>query len=94
MADRGTIDVKSLTAKKVIFDTYGDIGLGVNFYRTDTAIISAKVEPKINTTGTTRLPLTMVTAKGAVIKDKTTRIKQNLGGYKLWHSLIQTVSVM
>lgn len=75
MADRGAIDVKSLTAKKVIFDTYGDIGLGVNFYRTDTAIISAKVEPKINTTGTTRLPLTMVTAKGAIIKDKTTRIK-------------------
>ena len=75
MADRGAIDVKSLTAKKVIFDTYGDIGLGVNFYRTDTAIISAKVEPKINTTGTTRLPLTMVTVKGAVIKDKTTRIK-------------------
>ena len=75
MADRGAIDVKSLTAKKVIFDTYGDIGLGVNFYRTDTAIISAKVEPKINTTGTTRLPLTMVTAKGAIINDKTTRIK-------------------
>ena len=75
MADRGAIDVKSLTAKKVIFDTYGDIGLGVNFYRTDTAIISAKVEPKINTTGTTRLPLTMVTEKGAIIKDKTTRIK-------------------
>ena len=75
MADRGAIDVKSLTAKKVIFDTYGDIGLGVNFYRTDTAIISAKVEPKINTTGTTCLPLTMVTEKGAFIKDKTTRIK-------------------
>ena len=75
MADRGAIDVKSLTAKKVIFDTYGDIGLGVNFYRTDTAIISAKGEPKINTTGTTCLPLTMVTEKGAVIKDKTTRIK-------------------
>ena len=57
MADRGTIDVKSLTAKKVIFDTYGDIGLGVNFYRTDTAIISAKVEPKINTNGNNALTL-------------------------------------
>lgn len=75
MMGLGAVDVKSLTAKKVIFDTDGDIGLGVNFYRTDTAIISAKGEPKINTTGTTRLPLTMVTKKGAVIKDKTTRIK-------------------
>ena len=75
MKNAGAIGVKSLTAKKADFDTNGDIGLGVNLYRTDTAIISAKVEPKINTTGTTRLPLTMVTAKGAVIKDKTTRIK-------------------
>ena len=75
MVGLGAIDVKSLTAKKVIFDTYGEVGLGVNFYRTDTAIISAKGEPKINTTGTTCLPLTMVTEKGAVIKDKTTRIK-------------------
>ena len=75
MVGLGAIDVKSLTAKKVIFDTYGEVGLCVNFYRTDTAIISAKGEPKINTTGTTCLPLTMVTEKGAVIKDKTTRIK-------------------
>ena len=75
MKNAGAIGVKSLTAKKADFDTNGDIGLGVNFYRTDTAIISAKGEPKINTTGTTCLPLTMVTEKGAVIKDKTTRIK-------------------
>ena len=75
MVGLGAVDVKSLTAKKVIFDTYGEVGLGVNFYRTDTAIISAKGEPKINTTGTTCLPLIMVTEKGAVIKDKTTRIK-------------------
>ena len=75
MKNAGAIGVKSLTAKKADFDTNGDIGLGVNFYRTDTAIISAKGEPKINTTGTTCLPLTMVTEKGAVMKDKTTRIK-------------------
>ena len=67
MVGFGAVDVKSLTAKKVIFDTYGDIGLGVNFYRTDTAIISAKGEPNINNTLTNRLHLSIVRKKGGVI---------------------------
>ena len=37
MVGFGAVDVKSLTAKKVIFDTYGDIGLGVNFYLLSTS---------------------------------------------------------
>lgn len=75
MVGLGAIDVKSLTAKKVIFDTYGEVGLGVNFYRTDTAIISTMGKGKANITGTTRLPLKMIARESSVIIDKTTRIK-------------------
>ena len=75
MKNAGTIGVKSLTAKKADFDTNGDIGLGVNFYRTDTAIISTMGKGKANITGTTRLPLIMIARESSVINDKTTRIK-------------------
>ena len=83
MKNAGAIGVKSLTAKKADFDTNGDIGLGVNLYRTDTAIISTMGKGKANITGTTRLPLKMIARESSVINDKTTRIKQNLGGHKL-----------
>jgi len=75
MKNAGAIGVKSLTAKKADFDTNGDIGLGVNFYRTDTAIISTMGKGKANITGTTRLPLKMIARESSVINDKTTRIK-------------------
>lgn len=75
MKNAGTIGVKSLTAKKADFDTNGDIGLGVNFYRTDTAIISTMGKGKANIIGTTRLPLKMIARESSVINDKTTRIK-------------------
>lgn len=75
MKNAGTIGVKSLTAKKADFDTNGDIGLGVNFYRTDTAIISTMGKAKANITGTTRLPLKRIARESSVINDKTTRIK-------------------
>ena len=75
MKNAGAIGVKSLTAKKADFDTNGDIGLGVNLYRTDTAIISTMGKGKANITGTTRLPLIMIARESSVINDKTTRIK-------------------
>lgn len=75
MKNAGAIGVKSLTAKKADFDTNGDIGLGVNLYRTDTAIISTMGKAKANITGTTRLPLIMIARESSVINDKTTRIK-------------------
>ena len=75
MKNAGAIGVKSLTAKKADFDTNGDIGLGVNLYRTDTAIISTMGKGKANITGTTRLPLKMIARESSVIIDKTTRIK-------------------
>ena len=75
MKNAGAIGVKSLTAKKADFDTNGDIGLGVNLYRTDTAIISTMGKGKANITGTTRLPLVMIARESSVINDKTTRIK-------------------
>ena len=75
MKNTGAIGVKSLTAKKVDFNTNGDIGLGVNFYRTDMAIISTMGKAKANITGTTRLPLKMIARESSVINDKTTRIK-------------------
>ena len=75
MKNAGAIGVKSLTAKKADFDTNGDIGLGVSFYRTDTAIISTMGKGKANITGTTRLPLKMIARESSVINDKTTRIK-------------------
>ena len=75
MKNAGAIGVKSLTAKKADFDTNGDIGLGVNLYRTDTAIISTMGKGKANITGTTRLPLKMIARESSVINDKTTRIK-------------------
>lgn len=75
MKNAGAIGVKSLTAKKADFDTKGDIGLGVNLYRTDTAIISTMGKGKANITGTTRLPLIMIARESSVINDKTTRIK-------------------
>ncbi|WP_449020026.1 GIN domain-containing protein [Prevotella jejuni] len=75
MKNAGAIGVKSLTAKKADFDTNGDIGLGVNFYRTDTAIISTMGKGKANITGTTCLPLKMIARESSVINDKTTRIK-------------------
>ena len=75
MKNAGAIGVKSLTAKKADFDTNGDIGLGVNLYRTDTAIISTMGKGKANIIGTTRLPLIMIARESSVINDKTTRIK-------------------
>ena len=75
MKNAGAIGVKSLTAKKADFDTNGDIGLGVNLYRTDTTIISTMGKGKANITGTTRLPLIMIARESSVINDKTTRIK-------------------